>query len=137
MIGNDDTSTCEGPHCDTWLTGRQSRFCSAACKMRVRRRENGTLPAEKDCVLCGAPFRPLRGKQVFCDYTGQADASCSEMQNIRAGLKRDLEDDRSDKMCEHCGEWARWDGVGRPRRFCAPRCKTAHYRAAKRADEPA
>lgn len=135
MIGSSDTPSCE--ECNEWLTGRQSRFCSAKCKMRSRRRERGTPPAEKVCVLCGATFRPLRGKQAFCDYMDQADDSCSEMQNARDTHRLMLDEQRWEALCARCKESAGWDGVGRPRKFCSDRCKTAHYRATKRACEPA
>ncbi len=128
--------------CGGWLSessgkGRRSRadrlYCSDACRKRAYRREHAPKPAEKVCALCGASFRPLRGKQTYCDYEDQADGSCADLQNeLRQGA-RELENDRYDKACEHCEEWTGWDGVGRPRRFCSARCKTAHYRAAKKA----
>lgn len=57
------------------------------------------------------------------------------MQNELAELRNQAEDDRWDAQCarEGCEENTGWDGAGRPRRFCSARCKTAHYRAAKRA----
>ncbi|MEV6684888.1 hypothetical protein AB0N28_06055 [Streptomyces sp. NPDC051130] len=134
MIGTADTQSCE--ECGKWLTGRQTRFCSPKCKMRARRRDSGASPAEKVCTLCGASFRPLRGKQVFCDYTDQADASCSEMQNARDAQRLALDEERWEALCAHCEESTGWDGVGRPRKFCSDRCKQAFYRAAKRACEP-
>ncbi|GHJ27124.1 hypothetical protein TPA0910_15570 [Streptomyces hygroscopicus subsp. sporocinereus] len=132
MIGFSDTQSCEGPGCDEWLTGRQARFCSPRCKMRAHRHEKAPRPAEKVCILCGATFRPLRGKQTYCDFTNDADETCAALQNERLSLARELEDTRWDKDCEHCGVNAGWDGAGRPRRFCSPRCKTAFYRAAKK-----
>src|SRR2546430_660363 len=115
LLGFDGAPSCD--ECDEWLTGRQTRWCSPRCKMRARRREAGTLPAEKVCVLCGATFRPLRGKQTYCDYDDDADPTCCQMQNERVGHLRALENERWDKACEHCGENAGWEGVGRARRF--------------------
>jgi len=135
FIGFSDSTECE--ECGEWLTGRQKRFCSPRCKMQAYRRDKGQKPAERVCVLCGATFRPLRGKQTYCDYLNDADETCSAMQNELAARKRELEDVRYDKACEHCGEWAGWDGVGRPRRFCSSRCKTAFYRAAKKRNSAA
>jgi hypothetical protein len=97
--------------------------------MRAYRREHATPPAEKLCALCGATFRPLRGRQTFCDFQNDANETCAAMQSERDAQRLALDSERSDKMCDHCGEWAGWDGVGRPRRFCSARCKTAHYRA--------
>jgi endogenous inhibitor of DNA gyrase (YacG/DUF329 family) len=118
--------------CGNWLPdkSRSDRlYCSESCRKHAYRREHSTPPAEKICVLCGAIFRPLRGKQTFCDFTNDADETCAVLQNERAQQQRELEDQRWDKECEHCGENTGWDGVGRPRRFCSNRCKTAFYRA--------
>lgn len=130
-LGSANTPKCE--ECDEWLTGRQTRFCSNKCKMRAHRRAKGSRPAEKVCRLCGATFRPLRGKQTYCDFQNDASETCAQMQNDMAKRRLDEQDDREDRMCEHCGEWAGDEGGrGRPRRFCSPRCKTAHYRTEKR-----
>jgi hypothetical protein len=131
MMGFSDSRTCDADGCNEWLTGRQSRYCSSRCKMRAYRREHATPPAVKVCVLCGATFRPLRGKQTYCDFQNNADETCAAMQDERETQRLALDSERSDKMCDHCGEWAGWDGVGRPRRFCGNRCKTAHYRAGR------
>lgn len=133
MLGHRGTPTCDGPGCSEWLTGRQVRFCSAKCKMRAHRLEKAPRPAEKTCVLCGATFRPLRGKQTYCDFDNDANETCAALQIARLSQARELEDSRWDKDCEHCGDNAGWDGIGRPRRFCSPRCKTAFYRATKKA----
>ncbi|MFE4577333.1 hypothetical protein [Streptomyces chartreusis] len=131
MIGFGNSPTCE--ECDEWLTGRQTRFCSARCKMRARRR-TGPKPAEKVCRLCGATFRPLRGKQTYCDFANDADESCAELQNALAQEVIAKESQRWDAECarEGCDDSTGWDGVGRPRRFCSDRCRVAHYRAEKR-----
>jgi endogenous inhibitor of DNA gyrase (YacG/DUF329 family) len=127
--------------CGNWLPetsarARRSRadrlYCSDACRKRAYRREHGPKPPEKVCTLCGATFRPLRGKQAYCDYEDQADGSCAQLQNELRQRARELENERFDKLCDHCGEFTGWDGVGRPRRFCSARCKTAFYRAAKK-----
>lgn len=129
MIGFYDSPVCHAPGCEEWLTGRQARFCSAKCRMRAHRHARATPPAEKVCVLCGATFRPLRGKQTFCDFENDADDTCVTLQNERVAQRFTLDSERHAKTCAHCGEWAGWDGIGRPRRFCSNRCKTAHYRA--------
>lgn len=136
MIGYSDSPTCQAPRCEEWLTGRQTRFCSAKCRMRAYRAEVTDKPAERSCVLCGATFHPLRGKQTYCDYEEQADGSCSAMQNELRDRARALDDERWDKECAHCGENTGWDGIGRPRRFCSSRCKTAFYRASKKVKLP-
>lgn len=132
MIGFTDSPKCEAPQCDEWLTGRQKRFCSDGCKMRAHRAAATDKPAERVCVLCGATFRPLRGKQTYCDFQNDADETCAAMQSARQAQARALDDMRWDKGCEHCGENTGWNGRGRPRRFCSPRCKTAFYRAARK-----
>lgn len=122
--------------CGGWLPekSRADRvYCSDTCRKRAYRRDCASKPAEKVCVLCGATFRPLRGKQTFCDFEDQASGSCAELQNLQRQRASELEDERYDKLCDHCGEFTGWDGVGRPRRFCSARCKTAFYRAAKKA----
>ncbi|MEU7303736.1 hypothetical protein [Streptomyces sp. NPDC007206] len=131
MLGFGNTTTCE--ECGDWLTGRQRRFCSDKCKMRAFRREKDSKPPEKVCRLCGATFRPLRGKQTYCDFQNDASESCARMQDELARRRLDAQIARDDRKCEHCGNWAGNEGnVGRPRRFCSNRCKTAHYRAEKR-----
>ena len=127
--------------CGDWLPdtsprGRRSRadrqYCSDACRKRAYRREHRQEPAEKVCILCGAAFRPLRGKQTYCDYIDQASPSCAQLQYEMEQRARELENERYDRMCAHCGEFTGWDGLGRPRRFCSPRCKTAFYRQQRR-----
>lgn len=136
MLGFGDSPACE--ECGEWLTGRQTRFCSARCKMRAHRRDSRPAPAERVCRLCGATFRPLRGKQTYCDWTNDADASCAELQNELARTALDKENQRWDSECarDGCEESTGWTGVGRPRRFCSDRCRVAHYRAEKRAGRP-
>jgi endogenous inhibitor of DNA gyrase (YacG/DUF329 family) len=127
MMGFSDSRTCD--ECSEWLTGRQTRYCSSRCKMRAHRREHTTPPAERVCVLCGATFRPLRGKQAYCDFESDADDTCAALQSNREVERLALDSERCDKTCDHCGDWAGWEGVGRPRRFCGGRCKTAFHRA--------
>jgi endogenous inhibitor of DNA gyrase (YacG/DUF329 family) len=132
MLGFEDSPSCE--ECDEWLTGRQTRFCSARCKMRARRR-SAPKPAEKACRLCGATFRPLRGKQTFCDADEQASSSCYELQYEQRRLALEMENERHDATCarEGCDDWTGWEGRGRPRLFCSDRCRVAHYRAQRKA----
>lgn len=132
MMGFGVSPNCQAPRCDEWLKGRQTRFCSDLCRVRAYRAEKRTLPAEKTCVLCGAGFRPLRGRQTYCDFEEQASERCASMQSDVERRKREAEDARYEAECEHCGDHTGWDGVGRSRRFCSPRCKTAYYRAEKR-----
>ncbi|MGW0626955.1 hypothetical protein [Streptomyces sp. NPDC002758] len=130
MMGFGNSPACE--ECGEWLTGRQTRYCSRKCQMRAYRQKTAQQPAERACVLCGATFRPRRGKQTFCDFENDADESCATLQTERARQRQELEGERWDKACDHCGENTCWDGVGRPRRFCSARCKQAFYRAAKK-----
>lgn len=128
VIGN--APDCD--ECGEYLTGRQTRYCSPRCKMRARRRS--AQAAEQICRLCGATFRPLRGKQTYCDFENDADESCATMQNELAALQSQAEERRWDAQCARagCDNNAGWDGIGRPRRFCSDRCRVAHYRAERR-----
>lgn len=124
--------------CGKDLTGRQRKYCGAACKMRAYRREKCSQPAEKVCRLCGANFRPRRGKQTVCDFVDEASPECCalqhELEQQREQRIRDV-DAHNDALCLHCGEWVEWDGKGRPRKFCCPAHRTAYHRAAKRAQQ--
>jgi hypothetical protein len=126
---------------DTSAQGRRVRadrlYCSANCRVNARRRANYVPPAEKVCRLCGDTFRPLRGKQTYCDID-QASKECRELQEQhkenQAQQALDAEDARWEAVCarEGCEDSTGWTGSGRPRRFCSDRCKTANYRTVKR-----
>jgi len=134
MISFGNETPCD--ECGADLTGRQRKYCGSACKMRaVRRAQREAQPAEKTCRLCGATFRPLRGKATYCDYLNDASPECSELQNALRQQRTATEDARWDATCarEGCDNNAGWDGTGRPRRFCSEAHKKAHYRAVKRA----
>ena len=119
-------------YCHRWLpdSARAHRkYCSARCRQADYRYARATLIP---CELCGREFRPLRGRQSVCDYNDQAVTSCRSLQDELAQREREAQDERWDSTCAHCGEHAGWSGAGRPRRFCAPRCRTAFYRAERR-----
>lgn len=131
MLGFHDSPVCE--ECPEWLTGRQSRYCSPRCRQRAYRRARASTTPARLCVLCGAEFRPVRGKQTYCDYESSAGPSCAAMQEERQERVRELDNARWDAACAHCGRNVDWEGVGRPRRYCSPRCRTAFYRAVREA----
>jgi endogenous inhibitor of DNA gyrase (YacG/DUF329 family) len=123
-------------YCHRWLpdSARSHRkYCGPACRQADYRRSRATLIT---CELCGREFLPLRGRQKVCDYSDQAVTSCRSLQDELAQRRSEAEDAHWDAMCAHCGDSTGWNGVGRPRRFCAPRCRTAFYRAEKRSADP-
>lgn len=129
---------CVGCGADLPEGARSDRlYCSARCRMNAYRAAGAPKTADMTCELCGAPFRPLRGKQRVCAKPEQTSATCRDMQaereRQRTAVRLALDEERWEKACEHCGENTGWEGAGRPRRFCSSRCKTAFYRAAKKA----
>jgi hypothetical protein len=129
-------------HCGDWLPSESRlgryirtdrRYCSDKCRYQAWKEEQ-PRPAEKSCRLCGKPFRPLRGNQSYCDLDEQADEACAKIQDARAKAALEARNDREDDLfCAHCEEWMEWSGRGRVPRFCAPRCRTAFYRAQRKA----
>ncbi|MFZ4203354.1 hypothetical protein ACWDLL_09430 [Streptomyces griseoincarnatus] len=68
-----------------------------------------------------------------CDINDRNGDACTDTQ---AGIRLEAQNaqDEAEEMrecaeCELCGKAIEYGGKGRPRRFCAPRCKTAFYRA--------
>lgn len=126
---------CEWNGCTETVYSRAA-FCSPRCRAAAWREGKRATPREElDCELCGMPFLPRYGNQRICDYnSGQADADCKELQE-------ELDDTRQDELYELKQSTCDRDGCevptyrpgrGRPKRFCSPRCRTAHYRAEKR-----
>ncbi|WP_189746110.1 hypothetical protein [Streptomyces tendae] len=68
-----------------------------------------------------------------CDINDRNGDACTDAQaDIRLSVENahaDAEELRECAECELCGKDIAYSGKGRPRRFCAPRCKTAFYRA--------
>lgn len=136
MIGFPGTRSCQAPGCDEWLTGKQRAFCSNACRQAAYRADRATTPAtpaERTCRLCGATFPVRRGNQTYCDLERDPDRNgCEALQAKMLRDRAEASEKHWDAECAHCGENTGWDGVGRPRRFCSPRCRTAFYRAQRR-----
>jgi hypothetical protein len=136
VIIGEERPECARQGCTEPPEGR-SRFCSAACRAAAWRDRYREKPREeRDCELCGMPFFPRRGNQRVCDYnSGQADANCKALQDDLIEQWEDEQDERQRTVCERegCETPTYRPGRGRPKRFCSPRCKTAHYRATKRA----
>jgi endogenous inhibitor of DNA gyrase (YacG/DUF329 family) len=117
----DDCLGCGEP-----LSGRQRRYCSPTCRKRYQRSKTPKLL--RTCARCGQPFSEYAGRQKFCGPEDR-DYYCDD-------LLSEEDDDRSARMaalaeaeCEHCQTPVPYSGRGRPKRFCAPRCRTAFYRA--------
>ncbi|GGO42322.1 hypothetical protein GCM10012287_02920 [Streptomyces daqingensis] len=131
-------STCLAPQCGSRLAGRQRRFCSELCSTRYRRSLTREPLAARSCALCGDLFDPKRRTQTICTYD-EADLPCQELQNdledMRVGARFVADKQRAEQVCENpsCGKPIPYSGRGRPSKFCAPRCRTAAYRAAKAA----
>ncbi|MEV6420557.1 hypothetical protein [Streptomyces sp. NPDC051662] len=128
-----DNHTDECQHCGEPLTGRQERYCSAACRQagfRESRRPRRRL-ALKPCPLCGDSFLATYPLKKFCDYESEAERDCQDAQDDLEEAELIAAVEREEAVCAHCGEPAGWSGRGRPRRFCSNRCKTADYRKRK------
>jgi hypothetical protein len=118
-------------------TRSDALYCSPRCRVKAHRHanpRNASTVAEKPCAVCGALFRPTRGNQTMCD----SNQSCVQMRSQRMLLLYEVEQAESarwDAICarEGCDNNAGWMGSGRPRKFCSDRCKTAHYRAQRKA----
>ncbi|RSS82460.1 hypothetical protein [Streptomyces sp. WAC06614] len=126
----DDCQNCGQP-----LSGRQERFCSAACRQASYRRKSQPAKARsmKPCPLCGDHFEVTHALKRFCDYEDEAEDFCRDAQDDLEEAKDIAQWQRENAACAHCGKPARWSGRGRPRRFCSDRCKTAQHRKAKAA----
>ncbi|MEU7163179.1 hypothetical protein AB0A70_00775 [Streptomyces morookaense] len=116
--------------CGKRLTGRQERFCSAACRQAgYRASKKPRKPIVwKICPLCGETFEATHPLKKYCDYSDEAERDCQDAQDDLEEAQWIAEYDRKNATCAHCGEPAGWSGHGRPRRFCSNRCKTADYR---------
>ncbi|MFE1872612.1 hypothetical protein ACFW9N_17150 [Streptomyces sp. NPDC059496] len=118
--------------CGEYLTGRQERYCSPACRQAAHRaRQPRELPPMKNCPLCGELFEVWHPRKRFCDYKDEAGYDCVNAQEDLLEVAEFALEDRRAARCAHCGESAGWTGKGRPRRFCSPRCKQADYRKRK------
>lgn len=136
MLIGDGWSTCD--HCERKLTGRQRKFCSESCRV-AEWRESKRPRQYRDCELCGDPFPVRYRNQRVCDYNSRASEDCKYLQEELMVEWEDAQDELRDAVCERegCEISVYRPGPGRPKRFCSDRCKTAHYRATKRACEPA
>jgi endogenous inhibitor of DNA gyrase (YacG/DUF329 family) len=131
--------TGECVHCHRRLTGKQERYCSAACRQATYRAGKRTgPPVLRICALCGGDFEPVRPRQKFCTYDmagfdDEAGFLCINLQEDLWELEEDAKAARESAVCAHCGKSAGWTGRGRPKKYCSGRCKVADFRAAKRA----
>jgi hypothetical protein len=130
---DDGWMRCERAGCTKRLHENQKRFCSDSCRVadwRDGKRERQS----RTCTLCGDPFAVRYRNQRVCDYnSAQASDDCLSMQDELMELREELQEQRESATCEResCEESTYRPGRGRPKRFCSPRCKTAHYRAEK------
>lgn len=118
---------CANPACGEPLSGRQRRTCSHRCRQAVYRgaqsRPLGT------CKLCHQPFKQEgRGTRTVCPYE-DADQYCQQLQDDQEDAQARRTADLAEAECEHCQKPIPYAGRGRPKRFCAPRCRTAFYRS--------
>jgi hypothetical protein len=125
---------CE--RCGETLYGGRAKFCGAACRSAAWRDSQRDTPRPRvTCALCGMKFLARYGNQRICDYnSGQADGDCKALQDDLMEQLEEAAEVREEATCERegCEVSTYRPGRGRPKRFCSPRCKTAHYRAEKR-----
>ncbi|GAA3804463.1 hypothetical protein GCM10022206_49190 [Streptomyces chiangmaiensis] len=109
----------------------QRRTCSNACRTALSRARREKARPLVTCQLCGQPFMPRgRGRWTVCPYE-DADNFCRERQDDREDAQSMRTAALAEAECEHCQTPIPYSGRGRPKRFCAPRCRTAFYRATK------
>lgn len=121
---------------DGRTTRDQRRTCSPKCRVALSRARREKPRPLVTCKLCGQPFMPRgRGRWTTCPYN-DADDLCRGLQDDAE--QDDAEDEGAmrtaalaERTCEHCDKPIPYSGRGRPPRFCAPRCRTAHYRSPK------
>ncbi|NEA19188.1 hypothetical protein [Streptomyces halstedii] len=124
-----DNHLCDCGHCGQRLTGRQERYCSAACRQAAYRGSKQPKRLEfKPCPLCGEPFHVTSKRKKFCDYHDEAEDDCRAAQDDLDDAAWLAAEERRTALCVHCGQPAGWSGRGRPRRFCSNHCKQADYR---------
>ncbi|MEV0117582.1 hypothetical protein AB0H77_30815 [Streptomyces sp. NPDC050844] len=124
---DDQLDRCE--RCREYLTGRQERYCSPACRQAAHRaRQPRERPPMKPCPLCGELFEVWHPRKRFCDYYDEAGYDCINAQEDLKEAAEDALEARKSAQCAQCAEPAGWTGRGRPRRFCSQRCKQADYR---------
>lgn len=116
--------------CGEYLTGRQERYCSPACRQAAHRagRRTTSRPPMKPCPLCGELFEVWHPRKRYCDYNEEAGYDCINAQEDLVEASEFALEARRQASCAHCGESAGWTGRGRPKRFCTRRCRQANYR---------
>lgn len=121
------------PGNDGRTTRDQRRTCSPRCRVALSRARREKPRELIVCRLCGEPFMPRgRGRWAVCPYE-DADAYCQQLQDDAEDAGAMQMAARAERTCEHCDKPVPYSGRGRPPRFCAPRCRTAHYRSQKEA----
>ncbi|MFC8566269.1 hypothetical protein ACFUIW_10970 [Streptomyces sp. NPDC057245] len=135
--------TIQCARCGGRLGDNQERYCSAACRAsawRVERwedeRRNLGLPAYSSCTLCGERIASTSKNKTTCDENDRNEACVDAQGGARLdalNARDEAEELRDCAECERCGADIAYSGKGRPRRFCAPRCRTAFYRAERAA----
>ncbi|MFC7883650.1 hypothetical protein ACFUVV_17500 [Streptomyces sp. NPDC057376] len=134
-----DLHTTQCARCGGRLGENQERYCSAACRAsawRIARweteRQTLGLPAFGTCKLCGERIAMTSKTKSTCDENDRNDDCVDAQAGARLdamNARDEAEEMRECAECELCGKDIARSGPGRPRRFCAPRCKTAFYRA--------
>lgn len=117
----DDCLGCGGP-----LTGRQRRYCGPTCRKRHQRSK--TPKPLRICARCGQPFGKYTGRQNTCGPE-DIDAYCESLRDDQDDADAIRLASLAEAECAHCHRPVPYSGRGRPKRFCAPRCRTAFYRA--------
>lgn len=126
--------TCDRGGCHNLVPRAGQKFCSAACRA-AGWREAQSPTTYRSCELCGDQFPVRYRNQRICDYNTQAHDDCALLQEELEEAREELEFERRRAVCERegCVTPVYRPGRGRPKRFCSPRCKTAFYRAARKA----
>jgi len=133
VAADQDVHRYDCAYCGAWLEGRQTIWCSAACRMAARRAEARRKAGPRYCELCGEPLHPSnRGRRCRMDVDTVDGERCYEMQLAPIIARRAAEDARWDATCP-CGRNAGWNGVGRARKYCSDACRVRAYRQRKRA----
>ena len=106
------------------------QYCNSHCQKmawKKRIREPKELPL-KNCILCGNPFYPKKGKQdvqITCSNICKVERG-NLLRKYRGRKKFNL--DIVTKQCLHCGKKF---FIGKDEtieiQFCSRKCKSAHY----------
>ncbi|MFJ9728304.1 hypothetical protein ACIRP3_36735 [Streptomyces sp. NPDC101209] len=128
-------TNCGG--CDEPLTGRQRKWCSAAC--RLRQYSKAKPLQSRTCRDCGQPFIPRHWNQRRCRFgeDNERGDACFERQEAAEERAEDVNawrDARDEGEClaPGCSAPVPYAGNGRPKFYCSARCRVRAHRAAKK-----